>query len=62
MAKKRFTVEFRESHIVTEAVWANSKAEAIRLVKQGDGERLDDLLDEERDPTSHKVVEVEAAS
>lgn len=60
MPRRRYTVEFRESHIVTEAVWASSKAEAIRLVKEeGEGERLEEVLDEKRGPTAHKIVNVE---
>jgi hypothetical protein len=58
--KRRYTVEYRESIVVYEAVWASSKAEAIRLVKEeGEGERLNEVRDDERGPTSFKVIEVE---
>lgn len=60
--EKRYTVEYRESLIVYEAVWATSKAEALRLVKEeGVGERLDEVRDDERGPTSFKVVGVKTA-
>lgn len=46
---------FREVAVVTEAVEARSKAEAIRLVKDGQGERVDFIIDEMRDPTGHRA-------
>lgn len=47
-----YYVTFRESAVVTEAVEANSKAEAIRLVKDGLGDRVDFVVDEMRPPTN----------
>lgn len=51
-----YYVEFREVALVTEAVEASSKAEAIRLVKDGLGERVGFAIDETRDPTGHKAT------
>ena len=51
-----YYVSFRESAVVTEAVEANSKAEAIRLVKDGLGERVDFAIDEMRFPTNFEAT------
>lgn len=48
-----YFVTFREVHVVTERVWATSKADAIRQVKDGTGERTMDDVDEYRGPTGH---------
>lgn len=50
-------VTFREIAIVTESVQARSKAEAIRLVKEGQGERVGFEIDENRNPTAHVATE-----
>lgn len=48
-----YFVTFREVHIVTERVSARSKAEAIRRVKDGLGDRTLDDADEHRGPTRY---------
>lgn len=50
-----YYVNFRESAVITEAVEANSKAEAIRLVKDGLGERVGFEIDEMRNPTKFEA-------
>jgi hypothetical protein len=55
-AEKPYIVTFRESRIITERVYARSAAEAVRLVKDGEGERLGEEADDYREPTSHKAV------
>jgi len=52
-----FLVTFRESAVVTETVNARSMAEAIRLVKDGQGERVGFEIDETRNPTSFVATE-----
>ncbi|SEC89725.1 hypothetical protein [Arthrobacter woluwensis] len=56
MAERRlYYVNFNEVAVVTEAVEASSKAEAIRLVKVGEGERVDFQIDEFRNPTNFRA-------
>ena len=50
-----YYVTFRETHIVTERVFAHSGAEAVRLVKDGLGERTLDDVDEHKGPTAHRA-------
>lgn len=58
MAKKQqiYQVTFREVLIVVERVWATSKTDAIRQVKEGGGERDSEMVDEFRYPYGHKAV------
>lgn len=51
-----YSVTFRESAVITEEVEAASKAEAIRLVKDGLGQRVGFEIDETRWPTSHRAT------
>ncbi|MFS0852546.1 hypothetical protein [Microbacterium sp. 179-I 3D4 NHS] len=55
MGKDVYYVSFRESAVVTEAVLARSKAEAIRLVKDGEGKRVSFEIDETRFPTNFEA-------
>lgn len=55
--EKIYFVTFREVHVVTERVFAKSKADAIRQVKDGIGERTLDDVDEYRGPTGHTAEE-----
>lgn len=50
-----YYVTFRESAVVVEAVEAKSKAEAIRMVKDGLGERVGFEIDESRFPTNFEA-------
>ena len=47
-----YIVTFRESALVTELVYAESKREAIDLVKHGEGDRVGFEIDENRMPTA----------
>lgn len=51
-----YFVTFRESAVVTEYVAARSKAEAIQRVKDGEGERVDFVVDETRFPTNFEAA------
>lgn len=55
--EKVYQVTFRERLIVTERVVATSKADAIRRVKNGEGERDSEMIDESLYPYGHKAVE-----
>lgn len=57
-----YYVNFRESAVVTEVVEARSKAEAIRLVKVGQGERVGFEIDETRFPTSFEAMPEEQSA
>lgn len=57
--EKIYQVTFRESLIAIERVVATSKADAIRKVKNGEGERDSEMVDEFRWPTGHKATEEE---
>lgn len=51
-----YYVNFRESAVITEVVEAKSKAEAIRFVKDGQGERVGFEIDEKRWPTNFEAT------
>ncbi|MFD8648680.1 hypothetical protein [Streptomyces mirabilis] len=55
-----YQVTFYEYLQVVERVVATSKADAIRRVKEGDGQRESEMVDEERWPFGHKAVVEEA--
>jgi hypothetical protein len=55
--EKIYFVTFREVCTVTERVWASSRADAIRRVKGGLGERTDQSVDESRSPVGHRAEE-----
>lgn len=50
-----YQVSFHETLAVIERVVATSKADAIRRVKEGDGERIQEMIDEERWQFKHKA-------
>lgn len=52
---RRYVVTFRESAVVTEMVMAHSAAEAVELMRVGEGERVGFEIDETRDPTHVKA-------
>ncbi len=56
MSDRVYYVSFNERAVITEVVTARSKAEAIRLVKAGDGERVGFEIDETRWPTSFEAI------
>jgi hypothetical protein len=56
MTKHRYVVTFREPAVVTELVMASNAREAIELVKNGEGERLNFDVDTTVDPTRYKAV------
>jgi hypothetical protein len=62
MPKKQeiYQVTFYEYLQVVERVVATSKADAIRRVKEGEGERDSEMVDEERWPFGHKAKVEEA--
>lgn len=57
MPKKHqiYQVTFREVLIVVERISATSKTDAIRKVKDGEGERDSEMVDEFRYPYGHKA-------
>jgi hypothetical protein len=56
MAKEQiYQVSFHETLRVIERVVATSKSDAIRRVKEGEGERVEEMIDEERWPFKHKA-------
>lgn len=57
MKESPFIVTFHERAVVTELVYANSKADAIRRVKDGRGDRVGFEIDQSRYPTGFSAAE-----
>lgn len=51
-----YIVTFREPAVVTEVVEARTAREAIEKVKNGEGDRVDFVIDETVNPTRYQAV------